>query len=49
MKWIVIKILRYRIKKAEKRKYNNGDIVAQAYSIMIKCYKDTIMFLESEK
>jgi len=48
MKWIVIKILSYRIKRAEKRKYNNGSIVEQAYNTMINSYVNTIMFLEAE-
>jgi len=48
MKWILIKMLKYRVNRAEKRKSRNGSIIEQAYNNMIRNYKNTIMFLEAE-
>ena len=52
MKWLLIKMLKRRIKKAIIEqiilKETGKTIVAKAYGPMIKNYEDTIMFLEAQ-
>lgn len=49
MKKILIKLIKYQIKKEiiNQNKIQNNQILYKSYSIMIKNYKDTIMFLEA--
>jgi len=49
MKWLLIKMLKNRIKKAEKIKSLNGPIIEHAYNDMIKNYKYSVIYLESQK
>ena len=50
MNWILIKMLEYRIRKVEKySKTLDSSIVRSAYDVMIKNYKNTVMFLNAER
>ena len=48
MTWILIQLMKHRIYKAKKKQLKHNSILKQAYSTMIKNYKDTIMFLQAE-
>ena len=49
MTWLIIKLLKRKIKKAEKVKSKNGCIVEHAYNNMIKNFNDTIMYLKANR
>ena len=49
MDWILVKMLRYKIYRAEKKKKRSGNILEKAYENMIKNFKNTIMYLEANK
>jgi hypothetical protein len=49
MKKLTLWLMKYNLKKAiKKQELQDNSIVKSAYNNLIKNYKDTIMFLESE-
>jgi hypothetical protein len=50
LNWITLKLMNYQIKKGELRiTEEQNSIVKSAYENMVKNYKTTVMYLESNK
>ena len=49
MRWLITKMLEFRVCRAEKVKSKKGSIVKRAYEDMNENYKNTIMYLKATK